>query len=72
MEKARTRLQERSDGILYESKNKPLGKTKPSVLQSLDTMEATTIRQDVIVCLQDIDNILPRERSDAVMTRRNR
>jgi len=47
MEKARTRLQERSDGILYESNNKPLGKTKPSVLQSLDTMEATTIRQDV-------------------------
>ncbi len=47
MEKARTRLQERSDGIFYESKNKPLGKTKPSVLQSLDTMEATTIRQDV-------------------------
>ena len=33
--------------VLYESKNKPLGKTKPSVLQSLDTMEATTIRQDV-------------------------
>ena len=33
--------------VLYESQNKPLGKTKPSVLQSLDTMEATTIRQDV-------------------------
>ena len=46
MEKARTRLQEQSDGIFYESQNKPLGKTKPSVLQSLDTMEATTIRQD--------------------------
>ena len=33
--------------VLYESKNKPLGKRNPSVLQSLDTMEATTIRQDV-------------------------
>ena len=33
--------------VLYESENKPLGKTKPSVLQSLDTMEVATIRQDV-------------------------
>ena len=54
--------------VHYESQNKPLGKRNPSVPQSLLHNGSNNYPTG---CDKDIDNILPRERSDAVMKRRN-